>query len=304
MLANFFGKSNPANFIIILVLFLGFFFASFFIDHLETKSPQWIASVIGLFLLLFFFFNFILAKNKLTLYNSYGFLFFVLLFSTFPFTQFDREALILNIVLLILLRRIYSLRTPKATIKKMFDSGFWLSILFVLEPFTMVYGVLLFASILLFQKLNFRTFLIPIVGFLAPLLIYFAYCFWYDDTDKFLNLFSWYTDYNFGFYQSNHVLIPLIFIGSMTVISILFKTPKVFMVSGNYRKFWTLTIINLLVAVGLIIITNNRTGNELIYAFFPTAVILANGIEGVSKKIFQNLILILFVLIPILVLII
>lgn len=304
MLANFFGKSNPANFIIILVLFLSFFFAGFFIDEIGPKTPSWIASVIGLFVLLFFFFNFILAKNKLTLYNSYGFLFFVLLFGIFPFTQFDRQELIINIVLLIFLRRVYSLRTPKATIKKMFDSGFWLSILFILEPFTLVYGVLLYASIILFQKLNARSFLIPIVGFLAPLIIYFTYCYWYDSLDKFENLFSWYTDYNFELYQADHVLIPLIFIGSLTVLSILFKTPKVFMVSGNYRKFWSLTIINLIVAAGLIVLIDNRNGTELMYAFFPVAVILTNGIEGISKKIFQNMILILFVLIPILVLII
>lgn len=303
MIANFFGKSNPVNFIIIFGVFLSFFFTAFFLEpeeySLQTQTMLWNLSIVGLFVLLFFFFNFILAKNKLTLYNSYGFLFFVLLFGIFPFTIFDQQELIMNVVLLIMLRRVYSLRTPKVIYKKMFDSGFWLAILYILEPFTLIYGILLYVSILLFQKLNFRTFLIPIIGFLAPLICYFSYCFWTDNLNEFLNLFYWYTDYDFSFYSNDKVMIPLIFVGIITVLFILFKTPKVFLISGNYRKFWSLTILNLLVAIGFIIFSKERTGAELMCAFFPIAIILTNGIEGFSKRFFKDVILGVFLLIPI-----
>lgn len=299
MLANFFGKSNPANYIIIFALFLCYFAASFFLGFSEVKEWLWLTSLIGLFVLLFFFFNFILAKNKLTLYNSYGFLFFVLLFGIFPFTIFDRQELLVNVLLLIMLRRIYSLRTPKSVVKKMFDSGFWLSIVFILEPFTLVFGLLIYISIGLFQKLNARTALIPLVGFLAPLICYFSYCFYVDDVDGFLQLFAWYTDYDFSFYNSQKVLIPLIFVGIITIISILFKTPKVFLISGNYRKFWSLTILNLLVAIGFVVLTKDRNGAELMTVFFPVAVILTNGIESFSKTFFQDVILGILALIPI-----
>jgi len=303
MLANFFGKSNPANFIILFLIFLGFYIANFFtgfsLDLFTVDVLMHQLTMIGLFVLLFFIFNFILSKNKLTLYNTYGFLFFVLLLAIFPVTMMDRDELIVNIVLLILLRRVYSLRTPKATLKKMFDSGFWLAILFILNPFTIVYGLLLYASILLFQKLNFRTFLIPIVGFLVPMLCYFTYCFWFDNVDGFLELFSWYTDYNFQFYTSIEIVTPLIFIGLITLISIILKTPKVFLVSGNYRKFWTLTLLNLLIAIGLIVLTKNKTGAELLCVFFPLTVVLTNWIEGITKRFFQDLALVIFMLIPI-----
>lgn len=299
MLANFFGKSNPANYIIIFALFLTYFVAAFFLGFSEVKEWLWLTSIVGLFILLFFFFNFILAKNKLTLYNSYGFLFFVLLFGIFPFTIFDRQELMVNVILLIMLRRIYSLRTPKSVVKKMFDSGFWLSIVFILEPFTLVFGLLIYSSIGLFQKLNFRTALIPLVGFLAPLMCYFSYCFYMDEVNSFLQLFAWYTDYDFSFYRSQKVLIPLIFVGIMTVISILFKTPKVFLISGNYRKFWSLVILNLLVSIGFVALTKDRNGAELMTVFFPVAVILTNGIESFSKTFFQDVILGILALIPI-----
>jgi hypothetical protein len=299
MLANFFGKSNPANYIIIFVLFVCYSTAAFFLGFSQVKEGLWLASVLGLFLLLFFFFNFILAKNKLTLYNTYGFLFFILLFGIFPFTIFDRYELIVNVILLIMLRRVYSLRTPKAVVKKMFDSGFWLAILFILEPFTLIFGLLMYVSIALFQKLTFRSALIPVVGFLVPLMCYFSYCFYVDDVDRFLHLFAWYTDYDFGFYTSEKVRIPLLFVGLITLLSIIFKTPKVFLISGNYRKFWILTIFNLLVSIGFVAITKDRNGAELMTTFFPVAVILTNGIESFSKSFFQDVVLGIFAVIPI-----
>ena len=302
MLANFFGKSNPANFIVIFLLFLCYATMAFFSDFSVNKSIEGIFMGIGLHLLTFSLFNFILAKNKLTLYNSYGFFFFILLFGIFPFVIFDLQMLLLNVILLLMLRRVYSLRTPKYTFKKIFDSGLCLGTLFILNPFTIVFGVPVYSAILLFKKLNPRTFFIPMVGFSAPLVCYVTYCFWYEKISDFTQLFTWYTDYDFNFYTSNsYITVPLIFIGTLTILSIFFKTPKVILISGNYRNFWVLVIVNFIVAIGFILITKERNGSELMFTFFPIAVILTNGIEGLSKRFFQDVILILFVLISILV---
>lgn len=302
MLANFFGKSNLANFIVIFLLFLCYATIAFFSDFSVNKSIEGIFMSIGLHLLTFSLFNFILAKNKLTLYNSYGFFFLILLFGIFPFVIFDRQTLLLNVILLLMLRRVYSLRTPKDTFKKIFDSGLCLGTLFILNPFTLVFGVLVYSAILLFKKLNLRTFFIPMVGFSVPLVCYVTYCFWHDKISDFTQLFTWYTDYDFNFYTSNsYITVPLIFIGTLTILSIFLKTPKVILISGNYRNFWVLVIVNFIVAIGFILITKERNGSELMFIFFPTAVILTNGIEGLSKRFFQDVILILFVLISILV---
>lgn len=299
MLANFFGKSNPANYIILFVVFLTYATGAFFAGYTDETRPLKLISLGAGFLVLFFFFNFILAKNKLTLYNTYGFLFFVLLFGAFPQTFFDSDTLILNILLLIMLRRIYSLRTPKSIIKKMFDSGFWLGILFILDPFTAVFAGLIYSSISLFQKIDFRSFLIPVLGFVTPLVCYFTYCFWNDSTGDFYQLFYLYTDYDYSVYAENKMLVPIIIIGILTLLSIIFKTPRVIQVSGSYRKFWTLTIVNLLISIVFVLLTKDRTGAELLCVFLPLAVILTNGIEGFSKSFFQDIIIGLFVLMPI-----
>ena len=132
MLANFFGKSNPANFIVIFSIFLGLFLAksisSISIITVNLVVEQ--VSILALFLLMFLFYNFILSKNKLTLYNSYGLLLFVLFFGFYPETMSNRNEVFLNVLLLVFLRRVYSIRSGKDVYKKIFDSGFWLGILF------------------------------------------------------------------------------------------------------------------------------------------------------------------------------
>ena len=68
MLANFFGKSNPVNFIVVFLIFLGFYIANFFtVNLVQFVDINVILNqllTIILFLFLFLFYNFILIKNN------------------------------------------------------------------------------------------------------------------------------------------------------------------------------------------------------------------------------------------------
>ena len=293
MLANFFGKSNPVNFIVIFSIFLGFFLTNSISSiSLATLNFSLVLEYILMlifFLVFFFFFNFILSKNKLTLYNSYGFLIFVLLFGFFPDTMSSRHELFLNILVLIYLRRVYSLRSGKDLYKKIFDSGFWLGVLFLVAPKTVLFGILLFLSIWLFQKINFRTLLIPCLGFLAPVLCYVAYFFWFDQTEEFIASFFWYANYNFELFTDRSIFIPTIVLGTLVLISILVKTPKVISISGNYRNYWILILFNLFIAITILLIQNTLNESQLILLFFPISVILTNWLESIQKPFLKNI---------------
>ena len=58
MLANFFGKSNPVNFIVVFLIFLGFYIANFFtVNFLQFVDVNVILNqllAVVLFLFLFF----------------------------------------------------------------------------------------------------------------------------------------------------------------------------------------------------------------------------------------------------------
>ena len=303
MLANFFGKSNPVNFIVIFSIFLGFF-----LTHNITSSLSVIFNfnfvldqvlMLTFFLVFFFFFNFILSKNKLTLYNSYGFLIFVLLFGFFPASMSSKHELFLNILVLVYLRRVYSLRSGKDLYKKIFDSGFWLGILFLLAPKTVLFGILLFLSIWLFQKINLRTLLISCLGFLAPLTCYVTYCFWFNQTEEFTALFLWYANYNFELFTDSSIFIPTIVLVTLVLISILVKTPKVISISGNYRKYWILIIFNFIIAITVLTIQNTLNESQFILLFFPISIILTNWLESIQKSFLKNILIASLLITPI-----
>ncbi len=299
MLANFFGKSNPVNFIVIFSIFLGFFLVSSIslipISTIDFSIVLEKVLQLVLFLVFFFFYNFILSKNKLTLYNSYGFLIFVLLFGFFPDTMLSRNELFLNILVLVYLRRLYSLRSGKDLYKKIFDSGFWLGILFLLAPKMVLFGILLFLSIWLFQKINLRTLLIPCLGFLAPVICYVTYCFWFNQIEEFTASFLWYANYNFELFTDRSILISSIVLGILLIISILIKTPKVISISGSYRKYWILIIFNLFIAITILVIQNTLNESQFMLLFFPISVILTNWLESIKTPLYKNVFLVLFI---------
>jgi hypothetical protein len=300
MLANFFGKSKPINFIVIIGLFFIYFLiATFEVVSIGDFSGSLLLKTIGigcLFLMLFFFYNFIVSKNNLTFDNSYAFLLFVLFIGFFTTYFLDVKGVILFYLHLLFLRKTYSIQSSKTLFQKLFDAGFWLGILFILEPFSIVYFVLLYASIYIYKRITLRSLLIPIIGFVSPLILYFTYLFWYDNVEEFQQCFYFFTSYNLSIYAQNHFLIPLILMGFFTITAILLKTPKALSVKNTFRKSWLLIIFNLLIASIFIILLPEKEGVELLFILFPMSIIVANGLEMIPKNSIKDLVLILLLL--------
>ncbi|MFT5671734.1 MAG: hypothetical protein ACI9JT_000351, partial [Polaribacter sp.] len=140
MLANFLGKSKPINFIILLILFFGLFIGTSFSIFESTSFDLYllfkILFFIGFNLVVFFFYNFVVTKNNLTLDNFYAFFIFTILLSYFTSLTTNLKTLTILLLYVLFLRKIYSLKSKTNTLSKLFDSGFWLSILFLITPFS------------------------------------------------------------------------------------------------------------------------------------------------------------------------
>ena len=88
MLANFFNKSKPVNFIVIFGLLLSYIIFTSIITYNSSINLSFYLGkgllIFLCFLILLFFINFIIKKNKLTFDSSYALLFLVILFGFFP----------------------------------------------------------------------------------------------------------------------------------------------------------------------------------------------------------------------------
>ena len=232
MLANFFGKSKPVNFIVIFVLFLIYYSLSLFFK----ESPLNIISELVYFIVVFSVFNFIITKNKLTFDNSFAFLFFVILIGFFDNVIMINKTFFASLTILLFLRKAYSLQSQKNTFHKLFDGGLWLGISFIIEPYTALFAILLYVSIYLHQHFTYQTLLIPLIGFGSVVFLFFTYCFWYDNTADFTVLFNWNFSTNINLYLNNEYLFPSIFIGFFIIVSIILKSPKALAVLNTFRK--------------------------------------------------------------------
>ncbi|MDE0535671.1 DUF6427 family protein [Tenacibaculum sp. L6] len=292
MLANFFGKSKPINFIVLLVLFLGYFVLSIFSKELSFN----LLTELGWFLVVFSVYNFIIAKNLLTYDNSFAFLFFVILIGFFPDVININKTFYANLTVLLFLRKVYSLQSSKNLFHKLFDGGLWLGISFLIEPYTASLIILLYLSIFLHQRFTYQTLLIPVIGIFGPVFLYFTYCFWYDETEKFTALFNWNLYPDLSFYSHQKSLFPILFISFFLIASILLKSPGALSVPNKFRKNWILVLTQFVISTIIFLLVEDGSGTEFLYVFFPVSVILANGIEFFQKKWYANAIIVLFLL--------
>lgn len=299
MLANFFGKSKPVNFIIIIALFFTYYVLDFIVvknSEIKLEDFSNFLLTFPLFLLLFFLFNFIISKNKLTRDNSFAFLFFVIGLGFLEFVILEYSTVIVYLLLFLFFRRVYSLRTLKSVYQKLFDSGFWLGILFIISPFYLLYLLLLYVAVYFFVKISIRTVLIPLLGFSTTLFLYFTYLFWNDDLTPFHQLLTVGLEVDFSFYFSSYYQLFLITFILITLISILIKTGKILSVSNKFKRSWILLLLHLVISFGFIFLIENKDGTELIAFLFPSSIIIANWVQSIKKKLVINIILVVFLL--------
>ena len=302
MLANFLEKSKPINFVMYIGLFLIFFlvgaFTTLFNGNFTLETILKSVAFLSLFLLIFFFLNFIIKKNKLTFDNTFAYFLHTLFIVVFIEDILDYKSLFSILLYFLFLRKTYSLRTNKKTLQKLFDAGLWLGILVVFQPITLLLLLIIYTAVLVYRTINIQTFLAPIIGFFVPVFLYFSYCFCFDETALFLEIFNFnQIDFKLNFSLENNWLI--LFISILSIVAFLLKTPKIFSISNTFRMSWILININYLVIFILIVI--NGSSKELISLFllFPASVIITNGIELVPKKTIQSIFLGIIILITI-----
>jgi hypothetical protein len=195
---------------------------------------------------------------------------------------------------------VYSLQTLKEVFKKLFDAGFWFGVMCLMNPFLIVFSLLLFTALIVHKRVRFQTVLIPVIGFLIPIFLFFTYSFWIGEMSLFTNKFILYTTYEFSMYKETRFLVPLLTLSIFLLFAIFIKTGSAFSVNNRFRKSWILLLIHLFMSISYLFFTFNRDGSELLIAAFPVAVILANGFESIQRQFLKEIGLILFVLIALL----
>ncbi len=291
MIANFFNKTKPINTLFIICLLFFIYAFSLVLHTAQEMTFYFFVEKTALFILLLivlFTVNFIVRKNNLTKDNSYTILLFVLLAGMFPFSMLSFELLLVNLVLLFAYRRIYSLRTSKEIPKKIFDSSFWIGIATIIYPWSFITLILVYLALYVFDKSSWRNMMIPLVGFFTPILIYISYMYAVNDLNiAFENLTFEYST-SFRAFNSIKLLIPLALISGLCIWSIFPTTYKIITINNEFKHSWNLLVFHFIILIGVVLPWPSKNGAELLFLFFPIAIIFTNYLQIIEEKWFKD----------------
>ncbi len=303
MIANFFNKTKPINFLVLAILvFVLYLLALIGTGSGELNFYYFLKN--GIFLtpsiLVIFVLSFIIRKNSMSEDNSYAILFYILFCGIFPNSFTNGGIFTSNFLLLFAFRRIYSLRSPNKPREKIFDSGFWIGIATLFYLWSFLYLLVLYAAIWIFRKADWRNVVIPLVGFAATMFLTYTYLLAFDDVERFYAL--WNFDYRWGLreYYSSRFLLPLLSIGFLFVISIYPTTKKSLLAKIDFKSTWQLLIAHVGVSLLIVLLAPLKNGSEFTFLFFPLSIIFANYLQNLQKYWFKEAIIYLFVVLLVL----
>ena len=294
MLTNFFGKSNPVNFIIVSLIFI-IGFVTWEVFQIKEKlnlqyfSEKALMVILGLFMILML--DFIIRKNRLTETNTYSIFIFGCFLLMVPSIFAERNVVIANIFLLLAFRRIISIQSDKNLNKKILDASIWTSLAILFYFWSIWYFIPLLISIFLKSNKNYKHFLIPISGFATVFILvstYYAFSennfFWFTKLNTALSL-------NFLPYKNIHLLLIatiIILIVIWVIIRWLIRfsqTPK------KNRPNYIILLIVLITGLGMALLSEEKNGSEFLFLFAPAAILFANYIEMINLKWLKELLL-------------
>jgi hypothetical protein len=305
MLTSFFSKSKPVNYLLVTI-FMTFFFV---IHHFITAKTVFVFSeiIFQIAMLLVFLFSmllidFISRKNDLTKNNTIKVFVFAVFVTMLPITFLKTDVLIANFFILLALRRILSLKTNKDIEKKIFDAALWISVASCFYFWSFLFIIVLFIAIVLLAGNNFKNFFIPFLSMAAVIVLTNTF------TLLFLNAFflplDWVGTFGFNFTAFNEIklLLPISIAAAITLWVIVNNFIVMKKKNKKNKATLTLIIISLFVAVGVVLLTPEKNGSELIFCALPFSILSSNYLEIPKDKTFKESMMWLLLLMPIIIL--
>jgi hypothetical protein len=293
MIANFFNKTNPINYIILLLLLLVLTFLYGF-SHATLAWYQVLGQQFLVFVLLsvcLILLEQLCQKKELTRNNSFAFLLAILYLFFIP-KIFLNVKLIASVLMILLSFRILILMQERTDLKsKIFDASILILTASIFEFWAILYLILLYINLLYIRAFNYRNFIIPFFAIASYQIIFFSICTFFDlNYLKILNehtKFSFELNMNYQNYEalSFSILFALILIGIIFFFKTLSK--KAILKKQYYYKLLWSSFIGFLV----FLISFQKKPEHLIWLIFPAAILSANYLEKIEDKRFQNFLL-------------
>jgi len=303
MLTSFFGKSTPLNFVLLGSYIFVICLLHFVLETDATYSLVTVgkfAAVVALLIFSILLLDFTIRKNGLTLLNTYAIFIFSCAVGMLCGFIKEPNIVVANVLLLLALRRMFSLQAPKNSERKILDASIWILLAAVFHFWSILLFVGLYVAILLKPQKVFRYYLVPFVAIVGIFMIATAYHYFTEQS------FGWFvnwlgdTSFDFSNYAQTEMLIFISFMAALLIWTLITKIKAISSGAKKSRPNNILEIYVLVALLSVVLFSSEKTGEEFLFLLAPAAIIISGYIEKKSEVLFKEVLLWIFVLLPVL----
>ena len=288
MLTNFYSKSEPISFISLLLLLLVYRL----VFNFGTLPILEVVGGFIFFSVLIFLVQYIITSTKVTSSTHYALFVFVILLGIYGKGLTVSKISFAHLFLLLAVLRTYDLYKRKEQALKLFDTGVFLGISFLLYPLSILYVLVIYIGYSLYVKTLENKILIPFVGFLTPLFLLFSYHYIFGNKQAFMTTI----ELNIGFSIAKidtltyHISLGVLFL--LLIYSIYKNISNHALSDSENKQSEKLLIIHLIISILVVLFYNINIEESIQFIFFPTAILIGNMIDLLKKKWIKELLLI------------
>lgn len=301
MISSIFNKTKPINFIVIAAYLFVYVLISHYAVFHATASFHTIASALLILALLMstvFLINVVSKQNQLSENNAYPILLFALCLSLFPQVFTAKNTILAHIFVLLSSGRLLSLKDRPATKQKIFEASFWICIASLFYSWAVLYLVLVYTAIVLYDSRNYKNWLIPLTAILAVGTLRYTYFLWFEEGKDLAQLFS----FNIQLQQLEFTqyFSPFLFLCLISLLA-LFSYGTNAIKKRVHKQFSDLLmVIALFIGLGMALFCKgNEEETSVLFMLFPVSVLFSHYLERLKKKWIKESFLWLLLLMPV-----
>lgn len=283
-------------FAMVLVLYgIVHFFVLDKVNSPETLFLQLLLVAVLLFSI--FVADFIIKRNKITAPNSFTILFYALFIAIFPETLTDAKAILCSLFLLLATRRLISLRSSKETKPKVFDATLWVFIASLFYKWAVLYLLMVFVVIYIYEPKSLRNWLVPLVGLFTFFMITYCILVLAKNTDFIWKHYRFELQLNAEYFTTWSNSIKLVTYIGITLVASIFAFLK--LGKSGLGQIVTMRIIGLSFIIGLLVkvLSVSPDSHPILLTFFPASIFMTNYVESIKKVNYKEIVLIISVVV-------
>lgn len=301
MITRLFSKSKPINFIVVFFITLFAFALSYLKIQPELITFTTALQLITLFIVSYLsllILNFISVKNKFVKRSNYDIILYAVFLLSIPLLLSNASIIFANCFVLLGLRRLISLHTPRDPEKKLFDAAFWFSIASMFYFWSILFFILIIILLIMYTSNVVKYWLIPLIGVITVFVLAVTFSVIYYGT--FFSVFKSlpYVNFDYSIHNKPHTIVALTMLFSFGAWATIFYLNSVKAKKKSIRPVFKIIPIAAFIGFIIAVLAPQKNGSEFLFILGPLAIVISNYIENMEANWFKDVFLGLLVFVP------